>query len=773
MTAGSSPSVLAIGTLARSGDILARVCVAVLSLFLAAGVAIALWPEDDARLLAPADGFTATGNFVLLKPSVVGKSYVQVRSSVAHDASAAVGSNHVAATGYATFGPYEITSAPFQATGVVSILRSGNSGTPSADIELELRCSTNFVTLPISTGSVHANILEALIPIPDDWCPHEARLHAVSTSPHLHVGAGSVYQLDAISWWKRGFLGLLPYFAIAFGVVAAYCAAGAILFGRWLHPVAASGTGIGLAATLAFVFYGFAPSIAVAANALMLAGAAIACGLGARSAVARATLGRLRPYLLTWLAVSFGAFALLFAAYNGSGHWEPNARFLPATWSSDLELPWMFAEALRQGADVETLFGVGGWRPTDRGPLMTGGHLLSSELFSAMQSVGNDGRWLRGYAYNASAIVLNALWAPAVLFALREVFRLGAWASALGCFLIALTPFALFNTIYGWPKLFGGAFAIVAVGHAAFSRTETAPSGDRRLAIGFGAASAFSILSHAANAFFLAPVAIWYFLTRLMVRPRALILGVAVGVALLAPWQAYKTLVVPSDDPLTKYALSGDFGFGRPEMSTLDLVKETYAKLDFVDWMVLKGKLLASPFVPVVSATNDTRPVAWRAFHGVDNLRQWDFYLLSAGNIIVIAGFLLYWLSKTRPILEGDNRPDEGLFSVGILASFLFQVVVFVPTLFILQLPYGLILALAVVSAAALSHTRRLLVWALTAQGAYSLIVWGLAPLRAALYLDGFALVALVLMAIGLARFAVGGTHGALDGAAGNGVRHG
>lgn len=759
-----------IASFSRLSGTVERICGAAFSVLILAGFLIALWPESDARPLTNSGAFELTPNSEMVQPASLPPQWVQIRSSVLGADWAGLVRNYTPELGLQSF---EFRSPPFRAEGVIGILRAGESSTPAGDVELSIRCSEHELRMPVASGSVNVNVTEALIPIPSQWCPGDAHVYGRSNSSQWLVGAGSVYQLDEISWWKRSFLGVLPYFVVAFGVVGIYGAAGALSFGRWIHPAAAAGAGIGLAATLTFLLYGFTPLVATEVSAVLLAAATVVAAHGIRTESGRRTISCLQPYCIAWFGVSFGAFALLFAAYNGSGHWEPNARFLPATWSSDLELPWMFAEALRQGADVETLFGVGGWRPTDRGPLMTGGHLLSSEIFSAMQSIGNDGSWLRGYAYNASAIVLNALWAPAVLFVLREVFKIGARASALGCLLIALTPFALFNTIYGWPKLLGGAFAILATGHAALSRQHTAPSGDVREAAGFGAASAFSILAHESNAFFLAAAAVWYFLTRLKIRPRALFLGVATGVALLAPWQLYKTLEVPSNSPLTKFALSGDFGFAHPEMSVVDLVKETYVKFDFVDWLELKGNSLVSPFAPVLTAYGDTRPINWRSFHGVDHLRQWDFYFLTAGNILLIAGFLLFCFRGQVRLLENEKRPNESMFCVVVVAGFLLQATVFVPTLFILQLPYGLILALAVVSAAALSHTRRLLVWALTAQGAYSLIVWGLAPLRAALYLDGFALVALVLMAIGLARFAVGGTHGALDGAAGNGVRHG
>src|SRR5262249_52130326 len=156
--------------------------------------------------------------------------------------------------------------------------------------------------------------------------------------------------------------------------IALVGAALAARFAPALPAVPSALMAIGIAALAAFIGYTLVPagaSLLLPVTGLL----ALIAGIWAagREAVASAAEA-LAPSAGAWAAATVTFFALLSAADNGLGHWAPNYRFWPASWSSDNELPWLFAEGVRHHWDLANLFG-GVWRPTDRTPLMTGAHL--------------------------------------------------------------------------------------------------------------------------------------------------------------------------------------------------------------------------------------------------------------------------------------------------------------------------------------------------------------------------------------------------------------
>jgi hypothetical protein len=728
---------------------------AALALVLGVGLVIAILPERPASPLVSSEGWEVRGHAGRVPFPEFPVQFRQLRRSVVQSS----GAVYRSWTPDAGIQEIEAVSPPFRAPRHLSIAITGSTRTPSGRNAVFLTCSTHAERLPVFTGSVNVNAAEALVDLPTDWCAGETRVELVAGDPAENVGVGTVFAVSALSAWKSSFVGLLPYFALALLVPAAIALAGAAASRRAFPGLPApltAASSLGIAALLAFFLTAILPRGGSAVVSLAaLAAAALLSALAGR-ARSRAVARELAPYGKAWAVAAFGYFALLSVARNGLGHWEPNYRFWPASWSSDAELPWIFAEALRAKIYLGGLFGP--WHPTDRPPLLTGGHLLLSGAFDLLQR-GNDGDHLRGLAYNAAAVAFNALWVPALLFLLVAVLRMSHRRAFLVLAAVAVLPFAIFNTCYGWPKALGAAFGI---GATAIAMLAVRP-GDRAplpaCAALFGVLSAMSLLAHGSGAFFLLPVAAWFLLRALARRPLALLAGIAPGAILLASWAAYQRVVLPSRGPITKFALTGDFGFGTKK-SLLTMIADRYSSLGLVEWLDVKARMLLQPLLPI-----DQRifQIHLNADHGADflgALRGWDFQLLSAGNVAVLVASLAVFLWRrpretgTGEGVRGDGEVDGAAARLLVAfagASWLLLAFLFLAPIILHHWPYAAVFVAAGVGFAWIAQAALPAFRILAGSTAlYSGIVWFLGPLRTARDLDLVALVAFVALAGGL-----------------------
>jgi len=464
------------------------------------------------------------------------------------------------------------------------------------------------------------------------------------------------------------------------------------------------------------------------------------------------TIYSLIPYIRVWGLASLIYFSILWLATNGVGHWEPNYRFWPATWSSDNELPWIFAEAIRRGWDLRGLFG-GGWMPTDRPPLMAGAHLLLADVFGWLQS-GNDGSYLRGHAYNAAAVSLNALWVPAAWWLLTRLRRGSDDRSRTAILVfVGCLPFVLFNTVYGWPKAFGAAFALVAFGLAWQSRERAAVVSPQSAIMLFFVLGAFSMLAHASTALFLAPLGLLFLWWTLRRNTRSVLVGFVIALALLASWSLYKSLVLPSADPVTKYALTGDFGFGHPNWTLWQMLANRYGEMGFWQWMEIKKTMLLQAFLPLHHPVTQIGLNTDFGAGAIDKLRAWDFMLLSKGNLALpcLVVLALWTALRDFPLRRQDAMravaPFVVLIGISVVAWLLVVLGLLVPPV-VHHWPQAALLGLAL-GGAVVVHDRYPVIFGITllAVMTYTGLVWILSPLQSALAIDAGA--ASVLAALG------------------------
>jgi len=655
--------------------------------------------------------------------------------------------------------PLEIASAPFKPSRFMSVAITGSNRTPEGLVQAYIQCEENGQRLEIFKGSVNVNVAEAIVATPKNWCPSEARIKFKSDEKITNVGVGDVFEISLLSYLKSSFVGRLAYFITSLAVFSFVMFAGASLATRmgWHHnplPLALFSMG---GASLG-MFY-LASGVPDKLRWISIVGVLVASTVALRLAgpeTRRQTAHQLMPYLRIWGVASLVYFSLLSLAYNGLGHWEPNYRFWPATWSSDNELPWMFAEAIRHGWDLGGLFG-GGWLPTDRPPLMAGAHLLLSDVFGLLQA-NNDGAYLRGAAYNAAAVALNALWVPAVWWLLKTLGKgLDDRGRMAILVFIACIPFVLFNTVYGWPKAFGATFALVAFGLAWQSRNLGTGNSNRSTILLFFVLGAFSMLAHSSTALFLAPLGLLFLFWNLRKNTRIVLVGFSLALALLASWSLYKLAVLPSTAPVTKFALTGDYGFGHPEWSLWSMLADRYREMGFWQWLEIKKTMLLQVFLPVHHPITQIDLNSDFGAGANDKLRAWDFMLSSKGNLVLpFFAVVTAWASLSSFALrKREVFQNQGPFLIlaGISATaWLLVVFGFFAPAILHHLPQAAVLGLAL-SGAVVAYQRYPMLFGLTliALMAYTGSVWIISPLQSALVIDiGAALALAALVSWGL-----------------------
>ena len=640
--------------------------------------------------------------------------------------------------------PLELEIGPIPAVRFLGVTYQGAVRDRDGLNGLYLRCSSRQATLPISTGGAQTALLEVITPLGRDWCPDgQIFLRMTAASPTENLGVSQPYEVSAAAFLKRSYIGYLAYFAIAFALASAIFFLGGVAARgtrSGVDPTLAGLLAVGASSLLAFYLYAWTPFPAplglAPAAALLLAPLFI---IWRHRRLALSVWRGQRGPLTAWFFVAFSVFTVLHIGATGSGTWEPNYRYAPATWSSDHTLALFFAEAARIGS-IAGEGHLGPWSLSDRPPLLAGGYLLLGDTYAALQT-GNDGLYLQPIVLGMGGIVFCALWAAAFYWGARRIGRLEAQVAALGTVLVAVTPFALFNTGYTWPKLLAAAFSLMAAAYAFRPRAGQLMSGETAL---FGALAGFALLSHAASAFFLLPVSIIYLVRRLWRSPKAAIVGAAVGLALLGTWAGFKATVLPSSDPLLRFALTGELRFDQTDQSVPEVVAARYGRAPPGTWIKTKVESATYLFTPFPKPSPDmlARPPSTpdAKSDGVGKLRNWDFFSLTLGNsAVLVLGAIAAWrVWRSRSLGDARLGLSYTLLLAAVCCYAIFVLATFLP-LVVHQFSYDAILAMALAGVIALdAGTRHQVTLAgLTLVTAlYCGLVWVVAPLRQLVSLD-------------------------------------
>jgi hypothetical protein len=317
---------------------------------------------------------------------------------------------------------------------------------------------------------------------------------------------------------------------------------------------------------------------------------------------------------------------------------------------------------------------------------------------------------------------------------------------------IACIPFVLFNTVYGWPKAFGAVFALLAFGLAWQSRNPGAVVSGKSTILLFFTLGAFSMLAHSSTALFLAPLGLLFLFWNVRSNTRTVLLGFGFALALLASWSLYKFAVLPSADPVTKYALTGDYGFGHPEWSLWQMLADRYRELDFWQWLEIKKTMLLQVFLPL---NHSVTQIALNSDFGagdIDKLRAWDFMLLFKGNVVIPSfAVATAWVSLSafalrRSAVFQNQGPFLVLAGISVIA-WLLVVLGFLAPAILHHLPQAAVVGLALCGAVVTNqHYPMLFGLTLIALISYTGAVWIISPLQSALAIDTGAVLALAAL---------------------------
>jgi hypothetical protein len=700
----------------------ARLTVAVWALTALVGFCILLLPEKNKEPLVPRDGWAAGGAFV---PDAQRPHPWQVSDGILkHPQSVFWTSWRSDPLGE----PGRLVSAHFRAPAVLAV---PFSGFPSqAGGELYLECIESREKLRIAHGNAHYAWVERTIWLPASWCRSESRLVASSTGqrPSMHIAVGTPFTSSRLAWLKES----------VFVAVFLHALACALLFVpglafAWLAGARRVETAVAMTLPATFllgylVFFGFyygAPLMRFGVFFGMMGSLIV-------------VLAKWRP-LLAWVnhsasatvcrlffGLSLAYVLLLYAADLGVGPYAANYRFAPAVWSTDNQVPPTVAEALYQETSLKHL--IGRWRVSDRPPLMSGLFLLARPVWAPLKAIGGNDRLLF-YHYQIAGIVASTLWViPIWLLLVRSAARSARQAS-LVVIAVATTGLVVFNSVFIWPKMLAGAFALGAY----LAHPAVADNGRAQAVVGEAAVGlliALALLSHGGVVFGLVPLFVVFALHRTADRIRGVVLPLVVAGVVLVPWLLWQRFEDPPGNALVKYALAGTYGFGEESKSLVATVRDVYSGLSLGSWLSLRGQAVLTLFGAFQPAA-----VGWLWSQPMDFLGQvrladfvFVFPSLRLGNF----GWLVFAVALLRG--RRDSAPiAEALFArwvlIGVAGVALNALVMWAAHVNWTESYVSLLLIITGLYSALLLTNASLRGWLLAGQFAYFAVVWWWSPL--------------------------------------------
>lgn len=650
-----------------------------------------------------------------------------------------------------------ITTSPFKASTYMAIPYGGFAGAPG--IQIDLRCMPSGKTIPVATARSNTQMTEAMVRVPHGWCNGDVVLSANSQSTSKYVEVGTPFRISWIEYYKNSFLGLVGIFAVVFAFawgMAFLPTAVALWFGKRKGLVVSGIACLGLIGYAMFFLFFFSSIAGKAVSACLFLFEAVLISwlyVRRRSDFTNALEQWKTPTAL-WMTVSFVAFLLAVATYNGAGPWTVNALFKPVQWSSDNQLPMQIAEYLFHGFDPRTL-PYGPWKISDRPPLSYG-LMATLRLLSWIIVNHRDGASLY-YQYELMiGIIVNGLWVVAI-YQLLIALELCSRKVYVILLVVGTSGFAIFNSVYIWPKMLGAAFGLIAF-MLLFEPQHYLASGKHqsygRAFLGAALFSGLALMSHGGTAFGVIAailVATWF---RGLPSPALAAKAVLIGLLVLAPWWLWQHFEQPPGNALIKFAFAGDYGFDHEGQGVLSAVLGAYSRLTFSSWLDLKLHALQV----LISGSGSTCGVQEIApitsLYG--QLRTQDFFYFGPSLRFLALGFLPLFLMRKRPD-DNSSGPrlhlarimvGTGLLSIGLYALFGFHCFINHAQSYqaILEVMGGLVLVLQ-------DANRWYFDLCLKMSILYGVVVWILDPIVTATYIHLTAIACLCLIALFLYHF--------------------
>jgi len=263
--------------------------------------------------------------------------------------------------------------------------------------------------------------------------------------------------------------------------------------------------------------------------------------------------GKLDGALLRGLGTPLALWALGsgFLLFLGFVHGGTDTPLITATTRfshplpGDNQIPLFFAEWFFQHGHggVPPIF-PGEWLASDRPPLQVG-YVLSQRAF------GWD---VKGLNYQVLGVVLQQLWIVG-LWALLLAARVSRRTRGLSMVVVLVSDLAIVNGFFVWPKLLPAAM-LLAVAALVMTPLWQEMRGRAWAAALIAALCGVAMLGHGSSVFGIIPLAL-VAAYRGLPSWRWIAVGLAVGIAIMAPWSAFQKYDSPPGNRLAKWTLAG------------------------------------------------------------------------------------------------------------------------------------------------------------------------------------------------------------------------
>jgi hypothetical protein len=697
------------------------------------------WPKEPIRLLVGPDDWIMNGRFFLWPSSQLGHFAVPKQILTNPDFRLWWSQSYDPKT---PGGSGTLASKAFSAPHYIGIPYVGFPGEEAGN-RVFLRCDDDGAELEVANAFTNSTWATVYLKVPRAFCRGKVSIVVSVANPQLYIGIGTPFELNAADYYATNGIPIrVIILACVFLLSGGYILAGSYLISRLAPGVDAVPAGmiaLGLAGLAAFFAFNASPAIGRWFSMFLAAATVIA--LTAAWQFDRGRLKRLamfqRQAALYWLAVVTTYVALVSAIDNGGGSWAINSAFSPVRWSSDNQLPWLFAEAMYDGTPRDEIT-WGPWLASDRPPLLSGLLLLTRGII--LEPAGAVvGSWMIPAFYQIAAVVFLSTWAL-VLYDFCQS-RLSPQTGRLVLIAAATAPFYLFNTVYAWPKILGGTYTLLAFGvllKLRFSEQGPTTRVSSLELVLVAICAALGLLAHGATAIGLIPLAVVFAPSIVRRGSWEIIMATLLAVLVLLPWWWWQAKFQPGGNALTRFALANDFGFANRDASIVTSIRTAYEQLGFRGWLSAKWEALRTLFgfhpTPFGVGTIATFGPGIGPL-GSARLRDFLYVWYSIG----VASYGLVVLPFLACLRKGYSETEVNLAvkcaSIGAIGVLLPVAIMLTPAVVHHQ-GYGSLILLSLGGFIALANSRLVGKLTVIAAVGYGLIVWVLDPLRVSLRIE-------------------------------------
>lgn len=476
----------------------------------------------------------------------------------------------------------EVWSDPFLPSAIIGV-PVGGSVRPERGNRALIECTTDRRQRPVAEIDVFAFTSLALVDT-RGFCDGPIRVGAMSEGRAVMM-LGTPMEITsgqaAAARYLVPVLGaVLACTAFLLIWVAASLATARVVEDRLAAPIFGL-LSTGVAAIASFWAFSLSPASGMGALSAAAAAALLVIAFASRDRVST-ILRSLAAPVGAWLTYSLLVLSLGQAIDNGGSYTAANTMFSPAAWSTDNLISALVAGGLAHGSQLSEL-GFGSWLVSDRPPLLAG-YLLFVENLLAV-AVPENLRFTVLVAEQAAGVMVMSLWVPATWLGLRLLGLREKFILFLVC-VSGFTGFAIFNSLYIWPKLSAGGFGLLMI--LSLSALRDQSHGAIPLLCIAALSASLSLLSHGGSIFGVVATLLIFAPAILRQGLRPIVLSGTVGAAVLGSWLLWQDLFQPGGNALARFALVGNFGFDHRDVSVLHDVIDTYGRLTVNDFLQMK-----------------------------------------------------------------------------------------------------------------------------------------------------------------------------------------